>query len=146
MNIELNPPFKNLYPINTDKLVWIAAARFEYINKMQELGIQFSPSTFRDIDESLIRGLNLPKEELRHMQMLGSWIIQDREWQLLTQEEKEMREAEEEQLMKDVDGDEELPEEMQQLSDDMAAFFKEKIKEKETFENLVRQFGETDDL
>jgi hypothetical protein len=146
VNIELNPPFKNLYPINTDKLVWIAGARFEYINKMQELGIQFSPSTFRDIDESLIRGLNLPKEELRHMQMIGSWIIQDREWQLLTQEEKEMREAEEEQLMKDLDEDEELPEEMQQLSDDMAAFFKEKINEKETFENLVKQFGETDDL
>jgi hypothetical protein len=126
--------------------VWIAGARYEYINKMQELGIQFSPSTFRDIDESLIRGLNLPKEELRHMQTLGSWIIQDREWQLLTQEEKEMREAEEEQLMKDLDDDEELPEEMQQLSDDMAAFFKEKIKEKETFDNLVKQFGETDDL
>jgi hypothetical protein len=126
--------------------VWIAGARYEYINKMQELGIQFSPSTFRDIDESLIRGLNLPKEELRHMQMIGSWIIQDREWQLLTQEEKEMREAEEEQLMKDLDEDEELPEEMQQLSDDMAAFFKEKIKETETFDNLVKQFGETDDL
>jgi hypothetical protein len=126
--------------------VWIAGARYEYITKMQELGIQFSPSTFLDIDESLIRVLNLPKEELRHMQTLGSWIIQDREWQLLTQEEKEMREAEEEQLMKDLDDDEELPEEMQQLSDDMAAFFKEKIKEKETFENLVKQFGETDDL
>ena len=146
MNIELNPPFKNLYPINTDKLVWIAGARFEYINKMQELGIQFSPSTFVDIDESLIRVLNIPKDELRHMQTLGSWIIQDRVWHLLTQEEKDAREAEEQKFIDDLDEDELLPAEMQELSDSLAAFFKEKIKEKEAFENLIKQFGETDDL
>ena len=128
MNIELTPPFKSIYPINTDKLVWIAGARYEYINKMQELGIQFSPSTFRDIDESLIRVLNLPKEELRHMQMLGSWIIQDREWQLLTQEEKEMREAEEEQLMKDLDDDEELPEECNNCQTTWPPSSKKKLK------------------
>lgn len=146
MNIELNPPFKNLYPINPDKLVWVAAARFEYINKMHELEIPFSASTFNDIEETLIRVLNLPKDEIRHMQMIGSWIIQDREWQLLTQEEKDAREAEEEQLMNDLDEDELLPAEMQELSDSLAAFFKEKIKEKEAFENLIKQFGETDDL
>lgn len=140
MIFNLTPPFNKLHPIDTDKLAWIAGARAECFQQLLAAGGELYPTIFTDIDEALIRSLNVSEEEVRTMQMIGSWIIQDREWQKLTAEEKEAELQKEEEFAAELL--EELPEEYEELQESLVSFLAEKMKEKNDFDEIARRLGE----
>jgi hypothetical protein len=136
-DFDYEPPFDSMYPLTSDKLVWLADARSKIMAKQIAQG-EFTPNTLYSIKEYLLRITGLEPEEYAGLTAIGMWIGWDRESRDLTEEQRAEYWAKYDEPVELTD---EQAEELEEAGADFREFLAERMNERAAFDEIINNIN-----